>query len=82
MLEENKLKIGSKIRLMTPDNVGWKTTVGNTYEIVNISSYFGKNRYHFITDNGSEEWFNFDSQVIHCYEHKDEIDFLNFLKGY
>jgi len=82
MLEEDKLKIGSKIRLTKPDNVGWKTTVGDIYRIFNISNWGGKNRYHFRSDDGTEEWFTFDSLVINCFEHKDEIDFLNFLKGY
>jgi hypothetical protein len=74
MLEEDKLKIGSKIKLISPDNIGgWKTTVGNVYKICDISQWGGKNRYHFMSDDDIEEWFTFDSLVIKCFNIKMKL---------
>lgn len=83
MLEEDKMKIGSKIKLVSTNDIGeWKVTVENVYKICNISEWGGRYRYHFMSDNDTEEWFTFNSLVINSFEHNNEIDFLNFLKGY
>jgi hypothetical protein len=86
MLEEDKLRIGSKIRLIKDHPFkSWRLTVGGIYEITNVIMDHPEKVYYFSDDKNNHPWFTMRSKAIEYFEHvseKNNINFLDLLKVY